>query len=278
MRVAELAEASGVPASTLRFYEKAGLLVAERDANGYRRFGPEAVERLAFIAAAKRFGLPLEEIVAVVEVWAEQACRAVRDELRPRVALRVAAARRQAAESAEFAERLEEALMRLERLPDRESRCDADCCDPAAGFSDVGAGSSSGDGPGSGVGADSIAAAGACASASAAAECHPDPGAAPQERWRTAPIACDLDADGLNGRLDAWHRLLAAADPLRAPLPDGIRLTLPAEHTSALVELAAAEQRCCPFFDFRFHLDGPKTHLEVRAPAAGLQMLTALFA
>ncbi|NUP50290.1 MAG: MerR family transcriptional regulator [Catenulispora sp.] len=250
MRVAELAEASGVPASTLRFYEKAGLLAAERDANGYRRFGPDAVERLAFIAAAKRFGLPLEEIVAVVEVWAEQACRAVRDELRPRVAQRAAAARRQAAESAEFAERLEEALMRLERLPDRESRCDADCCDSTAGLSDTdnGTGTSTGT------------------------------GAAPQERWRTAPIACELDAGGLNDRLAAWHRLLAAADPVRAPLPDGIRLTLPTRHTSALFELATAEQECCPFFDFRFHLDGPQTHLEVRAPAAGLQMLTALFA
>ncbi|NEE36100.1 MerR family transcriptional regulator, partial [Streptomyces sp. SID7982] len=34
---------------------------------------------------------------------------------------------------------------------------------------------------------------------------------------------------------------------------------------------------CCPFFDFRLHLDGPLLHLEVRAPADGDALLTDLF-
>lgn len=236
MRIAELAEASGVPASTLRFYENAGLLPAERDANGYRRFGPEAVERLAFIGTAKRFGLPLEEIAEVVEVWADQACSAVRDELRPRVAARLAAARKQADESKEFADRLEEALTQWETMPDRESRCAADCCEMPASPPDAGA----------------------------------------KERWHTAPITCALAPDALPGRQQAWRRALH--DAVRTPLPDGLRLTVPASRTAELLDLATAEQTCCAFFDFRFQLDGPVTHLEVRAPAAGLQMLTELFA
>ncbi|MEU2675835.1 hypothetical protein ABZ638_02990 [Streptomyces sp. NPDC007107] len=56
-----------------------------------------------------------------------------------------------------------------------------------------------------------------------------------------------------------------------------LRLTLPAERTGRIAELAAAEQRCRPFFDFRLHLDGPYLHLEVRAPAEGTGLLVDLF-
>ncbi|WP_345128150.1 MerR family transcriptional regulator, partial [Streptomyces chiangmaiensis] len=41
-RISQLAEHSGVPASTLRFYETAGLLPAERTASGYRVYGEDA--------------------------------------------------------------------------------------------------------------------------------------------------------------------------------------------------------------------------------------------
>ncbi|WP_442813159.1 MerR family transcriptional regulator [Streptomyces sp. NBC_01800] len=69
MRISQLAERSGVPATTLRFYEGAGLLAAGRTASGYRVYGEDAVERLAFIGAAKHLGLPLEEISELLAVW-----------------------------------------------------------------------------------------------------------------------------------------------------------------------------------------------------------------
>jgi DNA-binding transcriptional MerR regulator len=47
MRISQLAERSGVPATTLRFYENAGLISAERTPSGYRSFGDEAMHRLA---------------------------------------------------------------------------------------------------------------------------------------------------------------------------------------------------------------------------------------
>ncbi|MGW7750765.1 MerR family DNA-binding transcriptional regulator [Streptomyces violaceusniger] len=44
MRISQLAERSGVPATTLRFYESAGLLPADRTPHGYRSYREDAVE------------------------------------------------------------------------------------------------------------------------------------------------------------------------------------------------------------------------------------------
>ncbi|MGA6160644.1 MerR family transcriptional regulator [Stenotrophomonas sp. NPDC087984] len=53
MRISQLAERTGVPATTLRFYDDAGLLSAGRSPIGYRLYGEDAVARLTFIGAAK---------------------------------------------------------------------------------------------------------------------------------------------------------------------------------------------------------------------------------
>ena len=64
--IGEVAARSGVAASALRFYEDDGLLHAERSAGGQRRFARDTLRRLAFIAAAQRVGLTLEEIRAAL--------------------------------------------------------------------------------------------------------------------------------------------------------------------------------------------------------------------
>lgn len=63
MRIGELAERVGVAGSTVRYYERRGLLppVGRTDAN-YRVYGPESVARLRFIRAAQASGLSLEDI------------------------------------------------------------------------------------------------------------------------------------------------------------------------------------------------------------------------
>jgi protein-tyrosine-phosphatase len=96
------------------------------------------------------------------------------------------------------------------------------------------------------------------------------------ETWRTAPIACTLPAANLGERTAEWRRLLEGAS--HAPIPDGLRLTLPADRAEALTALAAAEQECCSFFDFRIAVDEPFVHVEVRAPADAQAVLTDLFA
>ncbi|MFJ8002281.1 MerR family DNA-binding transcriptional regulator [Streptomyces sp. NPDC096310] len=64
---------------------------------------------------------------------------------------------------------------------------------------------------------------------------------------------------------------------VRAPVPEGLRLTLPVDRTARVAGPAAAEQRCCPFLGFRLHLDGPYPHVEVLAPVDSGALLTDLF-
>jgi DNA-binding transcriptional MerR regulator len=61
--VGELAEAVGVTADTIRYYERAGLLPPpSRTRSGYRAYDPGAVDRLRFIQGAQRLGLRLNDI------------------------------------------------------------------------------------------------------------------------------------------------------------------------------------------------------------------------
>jgi DNA-binding transcriptional MerR regulator len=60
--ITEVAKRSGVPASTLRFYEEKGL-IASIGRRGLRRlFEPGVLERLALIALARAAGFSLDEI------------------------------------------------------------------------------------------------------------------------------------------------------------------------------------------------------------------------
>ncbi len=127
MRISQLAERSGVPATTLRFYESAGLLPAARNPSGYRIYDEDAVRRLAFIGTAKHLGLPLEEIGALLTVWESGACADVKADARPRIAARLAEAERRAAELRAFAASLRAALAHFDALPDRAGPCGPSC-------------------------------------------------------------------------------------------------------------------------------------------------------
>ena len=63
MRIGKLAQHSGVEPSTIRYYERIGLLPAPaRSDSGYRDYGDEAATRLSFIRAAQTVGFSLGEI------------------------------------------------------------------------------------------------------------------------------------------------------------------------------------------------------------------------
>jgi MerR family transcriptional regulator, redox-sensitive transcriptional activator SoxR len=62
LTVGELAARSGMAASAIRFYEREGLLHAERTGGNQRRFPRSELRRVAFIRAAQQLGLTLEEI------------------------------------------------------------------------------------------------------------------------------------------------------------------------------------------------------------------------
>jgi MerR family transcriptional regulator, redox-sensitive transcriptional activator SoxR len=62
LTIGEVAERAGVATSALRFYERECLIEAERSAGGQRRFHRDVLRRVAFIRAAQRVGLSLDEV------------------------------------------------------------------------------------------------------------------------------------------------------------------------------------------------------------------------
>ncbi len=62
MAIGEVSDRAGVPTSALRFYEREGLISSTRTAGGQRRYHREVLRRIAFVRAAQRVGLTLEEI------------------------------------------------------------------------------------------------------------------------------------------------------------------------------------------------------------------------
>ena len=62
MDISEVAKASGLPASTLRFYEEKGLIQSNGRLGLRRLFNKSVIERLALISLARRAGFSLEEI------------------------------------------------------------------------------------------------------------------------------------------------------------------------------------------------------------------------
>ncbi|WP_293278442.1 MerR family transcriptional regulator [Neisseria sp. oral taxon 014] len=62
MYIKEFSAQTGLSADTLRYYEKEGLLLPERDGNGYRVYGARDAEWTGFILRLKEMGVPLARI------------------------------------------------------------------------------------------------------------------------------------------------------------------------------------------------------------------------
>ena len=62
LTIGDLAARSGASTSALRFYEAKGLLSSDRTAGGHRVFPRSTLRRVAFVRAAQRVGLTLDEI------------------------------------------------------------------------------------------------------------------------------------------------------------------------------------------------------------------------
>ena len=108
LTIGEVAARSGLAASAIRFYEAEGLIASTRTPSGQRRFARHTLRRLAFVLAARRVGLSLDDIAT---------------------SLRVLPARR-APTKAEWAtisrtwrQRLDERIIDLERLRDDLTGC-----------------------------------------------------------------------------------------------------------------------------------------------------------
>lgn len=135
MRISELARESGTPATTLRYYEKIGLLRPTRSNNGYRTYSPEALTHLAFIESAKQIGLSLDDIGSLLVATNTETCTTVRDTLLPRLGERLADVERHLAMVSALRDRLYEATQRVAGCPDSDQSCRTQCA--MAATSDV---------------------------------------------------------------------------------------------------------------------------------------------
>lgn len=63
MRIGALAKTLGLPAATIRFYEKEGLIAPPaRSESNYRSYGADVAKRVEFIQQCRTLGISLKEI------------------------------------------------------------------------------------------------------------------------------------------------------------------------------------------------------------------------
>jgi MerR family redox-sensitive transcriptional activator SoxR len=106
--ISETARRSGVAASALRYYEERGLISAEREDGGQRRYPRPVLRRIAFIVFAQRVGLTLDEIAAELAKLPPQGVPTRRDWSRL---------------SSTWSERIDARIAELERLRDGLTEC-----------------------------------------------------------------------------------------------------------------------------------------------------------
>ena len=140
MRISELAERAGVAPSTVRYYERIGLVpMPARTSSGYRSYDDDAAARLLFVTRAKRIGLTLEQIAALLPVWDGVHCTATHEQISQLVATKRTEVLEHIFELQRFAAQLDEIGDALrDAPPPSECRPDLSCCVPdVAGVSAV---------------------------------------------------------------------------------------------------------------------------------------------
>ncbi|MGH2717698.1 MAG: MerR family transcriptional regulator [Actinomycetota bacterium] len=229
-RISELAEQAGVPASTLRYYERIGLLTPDRrEHNGYRRYGEVAVERLAFIQRAKGIGMPLDDIAQLADLWFTGECAPIQERLQGYLSERIDAVDRRIAEDTAFLDQLERMRARLDPLT-ASGQCSPGCgCDlePPSRTAVPG-------------------------------------GLAGIAAVLPAVAACSLSDDDAAERVARWQRVAGQAQR-REQRDRGLRLCFPTSPaiTAELGELCASEARCCPELRFTLEVSPAATVLTV---------------
>ncbi len=235
--ISQVARRTGFPASTLRFYERSGLVRPQRTGSGYRSYDDRHVEQLLFIGRAKGFGLSLDEITEVMSLLRREKCAPAQGRLRDLVEAKISGAQAKTAELIAFTSELRRVAEDL-AMHTPDGPCDESCgCVVDRAPVAVVARRPTGDGP---------------------------------------AIACTLSPDRRDGRVDRW-RSVADRAAGREPIPRGVRLRFePGVDVVALAALAAIEHDCCRFFTFSITIDTAGVALDVTGPDDARPLLDAL--
>ena len=67
LTIGDVSRRAGVPTSTVRYYERRGLLPADARRSGQRRYRTESLRRLVFIGMLQDAGLSLDDIAGILE-------------------------------------------------------------------------------------------------------------------------------------------------------------------------------------------------------------------
>lgn len=72
MNIGTVAERSGLPAKTIRYYEDIGLIRPLRDTNGYRAFRESDLHKLSFMGRARALGFSIDECRTLIELYEDE--------------------------------------------------------------------------------------------------------------------------------------------------------------------------------------------------------------
>jgi DNA-binding transcriptional MerR regulator len=133
VRISELAERVGVPTSTLRYYERAGLLaVPGRTPSGYRDYDEDDAARLLFVTRARRMGLSVEQIGDLLPAWSSTDCADAQERVVELIDAKQAEIAARIRELRQFARQLDDVRLVVESTPPPAAcRTDLSCCMPA---------------------------------------------------------------------------------------------------------------------------------------------------
>ena len=126
LTIGQLAQATGVSAKTIRYYEEVGVLPRpDRTPAGYRQYAQQGVHRLRFIRRARALGLPLQHLKALTAALDGGPRATVRPRLLVLVRAQLSAVHEQMTELQLLQGQLEQVLHRLlaRRAPNHAEGC-----------------------------------------------------------------------------------------------------------------------------------------------------------
>jgi DNA-binding transcriptional MerR regulator len=133
VRISELADKVGVPVSTVRYYERIGLLAEPaRTGSGYREYDDTSATQLLFVTRARGLGLTCEQIVTLLPIWGGTNCTSAHHEVARLIDDKKVEIAARIRELAAFSAQLDAARTILESSqPPHACRTDLTCCVPS---------------------------------------------------------------------------------------------------------------------------------------------------